>query len=432
MLGDMLRAAFAGLVLIWLTLCVQVDGAEPPPKATDTLSVEETVALTTVRMEEGVPWQFYKSANPAARAALLEIVKDPNRAEQHAGAWRILGYIGTPEDVQLFRDASLHNYHGVLDGPNGRAVPALLDGLGLMGRRGIGQAEALLKEMGHQEYWQAVDFQWHTDQKLAADAMTRRHDRTLRSVLRGLALAEKEEEVGKLVKAILDEVDDPERRDYLQGLLDPDNLLNYAARMREQEAEPVSQALMNAVLAEAMGRPLGTVIPAARVTETPRTPLGKEDSAFVQAIAEEARVAFERITSRILEGEYEVAIPQLLDNGEPLELEKARAIWAEFQRDVGKTSALLQELKKRHTAWSECVVVRSSTWECAAIEETPLRGARSDVIVLKATLTNTTDLGKRIGRSGRTGRVVTVAEDGSLIIVLKKLDDQWYWNPFAW
>ena len=27
---------------------------------------------------------------------------------------------------------------------------------------------------------------------------------------------------------------------------------------------------------------------------------------------------------------------------------------------------------------------------------------------------------------------ITVAKDGTLIVLMKKIDGQWYWNPFGW
>jgi len=348
----------------------------------------------------------------------------------------MLGYLGSVEDVQFFKDAALQNYHGVFGGSGkDRALRALFQGLGLMARRGVKGADVLLKKMAEREYWQGADFQWHTDEVLEKKPELHRHDMTLRAVLTGLALAESEKELRDLTQAILDQIDDPKRHEFVKWLIDPDKRADYARRVRGQEAKPLSAFILRRIQTGVWVSSRLPDEPPPEPSPVEEAPLSEEDAAILRGTLKEARAAFELIQSSILQGEYEAVFPRLLDNGKLIEARKlrVRAIGAELAEDLSQVVEILQVLEDRQPAWYEYEIERKATWECRSVAEGPLLGIRSDIIILRAKLSQTADLGKKVGRAGRNDPdAFTVAEDGNLIVLLKKIDDEWRWNPFGW
>jgi hypothetical protein len=244
-----LRVALAwGLAVAGLVICshaiLSADRLAPRM-----LTVDETLQCA-MRPVAGVdiPWNLYSNANPAAKGALCEILSDPKRVEQHRAAWRILGYVGVAEDVKFFKDAALKNYRGVLaDGKGGlkrHALQALFRGLGLMARRKVDGAEALLKQMSDRGFWQTVDFQWYHDPVYTQASGRHLHDMTLRAVLKGFAMTEKEKEVMDKAKTIIDGAEDPKHRENLGWRLQPETALAHAAIIRKLEAKPFSKSVL--------------------------------------------------------------------------------------------------------------------------------------------------------------------------------------------
>ena len=58
-------------------------------------------------------------------------------------------------------------------------------------------------------------------------------------------------------------------------------------------------------------------------------------------------------------------------------------------------------------------------------------GKFTDIVVVSWKLKGTENLGKKI-LDDKLNYYPTLAEDDNLMVVMKKKDGKWYWNPFGW
>jgi hypothetical protein len=78
------------------------------------------------------------------------------------------------------------------------------------------------------------------------------------------------------------------------------------------------------------------------------------------------------------------------------------------------------------------VVERNCSYEIEALagDGRPGKVIRTEVVGVSFKLRGTEEVGKLL--FPRQMGSLTVAKDGALIVVMKKVDGKWRWNPFGW
>jgi hypothetical protein len=130
-------------------------------------------------------------------------------------------------------------------------------------------------------------------------------------------------------------------------------------------------------------------------------------------ILQEARFAFETIQRLFLAKPTTELFEKLLDDGRPWLESNSSGNADELQRDIQQT--------------------------CKLMESLPAPGFKDGTIVVdpggSEQVPNVTVCFRVPGAAGFSGgppRGITYSQDGVLLVVLKRIDGKWYWNPFGW
>ncbi|NQT51702.1 hypothetical protein HQ576_06620 [bacterium] len=319
----------------------------------------------------------------------------------------------------------MRTHKGLLDSYGSGALIGLFDALGVMSRRGIGAADRVVEKMASIDYWRKAPFHWYTD-----EGLKKRPEfefEPLAWLLWGYGLSGKTKRVGELSSAILKGIENAKTRKYVAWRLDPERLAIHPERVRRQEQLPLTAAWRKA-LADAHDEHAATV---ARLT-LDKGELTQEEERFLRAAVAEALAAYEKARSGLLEGGIEAVKGRLLDNAKILDDEKLKRIGAELDADVRREQAALQALAERKTTPVSFQVERRVTYGLPTVPEAEgkLAASRAEEVTVTWRLSGSAEVGRVLFPRLR-GRL-TIAQDGTLIVYMKKIDGRWYWNPFGW
>jgi len=397
----------------------------PAGAAEQSLSVEETIGVVFIRLHEGVLWNLYKNAHKDAKGALYRILAHKESERYHENAWRVLGYIGDAADVKKLEHAALNSYTGVLKGPEGRAMSALFDSLGLMSFRGIREAESTLKRMTTLDYWKNSKFQWDPDEIL------KKHPgleyATISHVVDGYALSGSKD-LKEMVQSILSRIKDPKTREYVAARIDPVRLAKAAERVRLAEKEP-----MNPRWRKRAVRSYEERVPVIVKRPEQESRLREEDAAFIKAAVRQAHAEFEKAKSDITKGNFKVLAGRLLDDGKMIDEKKLKHVWPELETDMAREQQVFESLAERESTPVDYRVHRIVSYQAASIstaQDAEIHVSKAEEISVSFRLSGTTEIGNVLFRRQRGS--LTIAADGSLIVFMKKINGRWYWNPFGW
>jgi hypothetical protein len=132
------------------------------------------------------------------------------------------------------------------------------------------------------------------------------------------------------------------------------------------------------------------------------------------ALAKEAAAAYREIAAKVVAGDFAGAMERVLDNGELL---KATANRAEVTKDLEKEQTFLTSEAVKGAKPGESKVQRRE-----------VNG--KEVITVTWRLAGTAEYATSVLPRG--GRTPTLAEDGTLVVYMKKIEGKWMWNPFGW
>jgi hypothetical protein len=132
------------------------------------------------------------------------------------------------------------------------------------------------------------------------------------------------------------------------------------------------------------------------------------------ALAKEATAAYREIAAKVAAGDIAGAMERVLDNGELL---KPTANRAEATKDLEKEQTFLTSEAVKGAKAGESKVQRRE-----------VNG--KEVITVTWRLEGTAEYAKSVLPRG--GRTPTLAEDGTLVVYMKKIEGKWMWNPFGW
>jgi len=408
------------VVMVLATVIAQVSATRAgDPSASDgVLTVEETLGTVFIlQIEGGPPWHLYKNANPEAKEALYPILANKEAERYHANAWRILGYIGDDSDVKKLEDAVRGDYSGALTGWQRRSMEGAFDCLGLMSARNIASARECVDRMCKPDYWSRVEFTWYPA-NLQRDPPGFVYE-TISRVIRGYNLAGKE--AAEKAASVLGAIREPGLAEYMKLRIDPARLGKAPDPLRA--SAPVSP-MERKVAVGLYGRMAKRFLGDEEVEEAER--------AFVMQATKEARDAFEKLKSDLVRGEIEGLVPNLLDNGRVIDEEKAKRVAAELSRDLQREQQVFESLAEIETEPGDYKVSRDASYEFPSVgkEGMPVGVTKKEAVTVTFKLTGSAEVGRVFFRRNRGS--LTVAGDGTLIVVMKKIDGKWYWNPFGW
>jgi hypothetical protein len=196
----------------------------------DGLSVPESVGavLTT---GGGYQWHLYKRTNPDAKPCLYRVLETEELWGSHHLAFLVLGYIGEGRDAQRM-EAILLGWSGVLTRRQSDSVQGMIRGLGVMSRRRVEEATAILDRMSTVKYWREADIQIYPAHAIGPSLAPELQGIVLAAIGQSLAGRLDLEEIQRRMLA---EVEDGEMRARLASFFNVAALRAYLEAMRAKE-----------------------------------------------------------------------------------------------------------------------------------------------------------------------------------------------------
>jgi len=387
-----------------------------------TLTPDETVCSVFLGKRN-----YHARANPKAIPYLYTLLSDSSLHPGVSGSvFRVLGYVGTREDARKVI-AMAREVKGVLDGRKKQKMIGIMECLGLMTRRGMPKVRAALLEMTRWEYW-ADGPKWRAEDYLR-EHPEGRYDGMI-GAIRALAVYG-DQDVTDQARRLLDRAPDDATRKLLSMSLHLEALQGLARKCKLAETKEIGER-DRATLAE-IGtylRSQGRILPSQKGLKRD-VPLSPDEMMFVRAMVKQAVAAYESLKASILSGKPGETSSRLLDDGEPLEAGRLERLRAEYEKDLGREAEIFKVLDERQSKPVDFAVRRETLYRAAEMP-TDERAV--------ATKTETIGVTFRLSHSAEVGNVLlrrqkgslTVAKDGTLIVVMKKINGKWYWNPFGW
>jgi hypothetical protein len=139
---------------------------------------------------------------------------------------------------------------------------------------------------------------------------------------------------------------------------------------------------------------------------------------------DESYRAYREIRAAVIAHEFEQIYGALLDNGRIVSVRRPKPVPGEYIRAIKQQRGILMN-KLVSDAQADQVVVR--TGSASNGKDQPERHSLQVKFRLKGTADIGGPLAAKISPQPRT-----IAEDGSLIVVMEKIGNKWYWEPFGW
>jgi len=407
---------------LWLFAGISAEAVQPANRADGSLSVEETIGAvfdTSGGGGFGLRLNILSRANPAAKSAIWGILRNKDTAFHHPRAWCILGYIGDSTDALKMERAARNNFSGSLSAREADSLRAIFGALGRMSARGVEHGSAVVARMSDPRYWKDASFRWKPDSVSTKPPLE--YD-TVAFLLRECARSGNDDTASR-VAAFLSRIDDAELRQRMAGRLQPRVLEALASSVKAAEKVPI--------LAEDR-RMLAKLSDRNRAFYSERPTLTEAEQAFIKQAAKEARDAIEELKSGLVKGDHEEVLPSLLDNGRVIDPKKVERLADEFARDLQRQQQVFESLADIKTEPRDYKVSRDASYEFPSMDEEgkPVGVSKKETISVTFRLEGSNEIGNVLFRRQRGS--LTIARDGTLIVVMKKIDGKWHWNPFGW
>jgi len=119
----------------------------------------------------------------------------------------------------------------------------------------------------------------------------------------------------------------------------------------------------------------------------------------------------------------------VLDDGNLLEDENAAAS-PEFQEGVSLEQKIFESLAETKATPGQYRVSRTVDYAFKSTEASAEEIQERVIVRFQFRLKGSKEIAQQFLKNHPRTR--TVSDDGNLIVVMKKIDGQWYWNPFGW
>ncbi|MGI8979011.1 MAG: hypothetical protein ACR2FY_07280 [Pirellulaceae bacterium] len=360
--------------------------------------------------------------------------------------WTTIGCVGTQRDVAFIRRILEKDARGEHDPEKAFGAASAINSLGLLARRDVPGAKELLADIQQPAFWEGEPLRLYKGDR----ADVRSEDEIQAMILDTMGYA-KDPGIVKRSEMVVAQVKDPIRLSYWKNRLHLDILVRVGHGLDTIEKRGLDWQrrddcllqfhLIPADKRSLMGLPapptpnqLVTLREAWRIrkiqgVETIRV-LTKSEA---ETLVLEAQKEYERFTAAISQKDVKTMRETLMSKGELFDRQFRHE---EMSRpEITRLETELDQLQKREreiiksvsTAHSEPIDFVASMEADAG----DYSGKNTKVIVVSWKLKGTQDIGKMILKS-KLNYYPTVGEDDNLMVVMKKKDGTWYWNPFGW
>jgi len=395
------------------------------------LTVDQTVGA--VFQPHAVCYAF-KLGQPDAKATVYRILANERLVDYHENALFLLAFLGEGEDAKHLAQR-VTSISGHVSGKAGM-VQTVFQCLGIMSGRRIDDATRILDQMLTYEYWEKYNLQWFVPPQ--EDAFSNA-DNTIRLVFHGYLFSRRQDH-GERIQDVLSQITNQRRRRAMEECLSPTRIapwLQAIPKMRLDDKMPVLESerkkyvsswnlnhanpLPIPVAPDVRKRGVGS-LNSGDTDANEASASGREtpmpDEASQTQLAKLARLQFDEIRERVAKGEFAAIRAKLLDGGRLMDADEIRMDDAEFIKGLQLEQRILESLGDIELTFLDAKWLQ---------EGKPSPSGDAEV---RFKVVDSANIRKQAFRGG--GSDLTVAADGSLMVLMKRIKGKWYWNPFGW
>lgn len=417
--------------------------AQPASRPADTLTIEETVGSAFLAVDIETREQadqftaIFRRANPAAKPVLYKMLTQSPTAERDHTIVTILGYIGDGQDAVRLEQHVLHDFSGELKDRKTMPVRGVFNSLARMSRRGVKEAADILGRMCDLGYWQQINFTWPGEGRTFKHSTA--HELTAWAVV---AYAKSNQPDWKArVDAYARTLQDPDLQREMVWAVHVEGMQRGAKEEQEADQRPTVaiKPELRALLPKLFNGDLENPAPArpdSRQSSAPNVsekgfspgPLSPASSALVK----EGFAEYKAFAAAFTSGDYESVLDRFISDGEPKSVKRMKSQWKELKSALDLERKLLQLPAVRDAKCVDWALTQSETdrFESLTPEGSPVEPRARIQTILTFKLEGTKGLfAEIVGPGDRNTN--TFAPDGSLLVLMMKIDGKWYWNPFG-
>jgi hypothetical protein len=406
------------------------------------LSYEESIGAIFVAHDSEFETLF--RVDPRVLPVLRRTLKCPELWSK--SAWTALGCVGTERDVTFVRGILEKEARGEHDPRKSFNTAYGIKTVGLFARRDVAGSRELLADIQQGAFWEGAPIRLYKGDR----SHVRSHDEIQALILETMGYAN-DPGVAKRYDAICAHMKDSERLANWKHRVQVDRLLKVGKsidRLEKQGVDPTKRADCLKSYHELPGdkrKLLGLPAPPtpqqlAKLWDAwrsrrimgvvPNRVLSKSEA---EMLVHEAQKEYERFTVAITQKDVKTMRESLMSKGELFDRQFRHE---EMTRpEITRLYDELDQLQKQERDIIKLVsAARPEAVDTVASLETDAgdySGNRTFVTVVSWKLKGTQDIGKSLVNR-KMNTYPTLAEDDNLMVVMKKKDGVWYWNPFGW
>lgn len=403
--------------LVFLDADPSKSQAGPPAKLTD----RETLGAVFLNDAGGFKYNMYKKANEDVKEDLYDVLENNQLADRHFNVIAMLGYIGNKKDAD-YLIKRFGSYKGALTRSQKTDVYMTFISLGQMGKRGIPGAENILKKMVEPKFWSKARFKWSDDPR--THSLPFEYELVVRA-LSGYALLPNvnlEEKITHLASLLEGEEEMIIKAFLLRA--SPKSINGNTRDMLKSEEESVSSETRSILIAMYQKN--------ADNFKRKLVALSEEEIEFSTKMSKEALKEFLVFSSGILKKEHNnmLANKGFLDGGRVLETSRILKSKAEYFRDLERQETPLIMLENRidPKAYS---IKQSVKYSFDNIDNIKNGGVKAEIIDVTFVLNGSKNVVTKCFPRGNSSSS-TFNADGELVVVMRRINGNWYWQPFGW
>jgi hypothetical protein len=434
-----MKACFSFGLLV--TIFCLAHFAESEETAVDYLSVSETVQLAkTVRVDTAdteTDVARKARANPDARPELYRILSDTTQGKDWRAVLRFFYFVGQDDDVPRIV-ARMEQKEGILDRYDQVMVTEAFYALAGIRARGSELARKKLDEMMFPDYWKTRKFRLHVDRPKYYSF----ENEMIMYVLTGRAYA-LEDDFPQKAQAVIARIGDPAQQGMMKDTVDGVIRVHNAALngpLRLVKGSRLS-VVPNSAMPEHVAKPSPQPTNA---TGTAKNSSQSNSNDDLLHLIDQALIAYERISKAFVSQEWDKCAPWMADTEKPLmpvetirNEENIKAFVEVFIQKVKPTTisritGILKEVKALELGPAEIEIMNTSKFtelDRGSGKYGPI--AMKTTTIVRIPYLKSEALGQKYFTSPPPPRSRSITQDKQLIIMMIKIGDDWFWQPFG-
>lgn len=386
------------------------------------LTVDQTIAMCFTLPKNNL----LSAANPTARDYVRRIAMNSKHERASKSALYVLGFIGDLDDVELCANVIAVELSSA-DANTTRSESAFR-GLAQLAERGVGDARAKLERMAVADYWRDKRFDAF---RQASGTSMRFESATLPQAvfaLAGAGIPSSEALAGKAREAYAGS----SLKDWADWRFDVAIVRGHREAIQRAASKAITEDdILHLELVyhsidpaeiERLGLPKPDPARRPMLRPVPKPVLRELTAEEKQKAADDAKAAFAKLTGHVRKGEYDQVIPRLLHDGLFDDPDRLPGLRDQIRAALKEMTGILLEIDRLKPATTEPVV------SIGTDEHNP---GNVEVITVTWKLPGTEAIGRRQWKGG--GGDETVAQPKTtLIVLMKKKNGVWHWNPYGW